>query len=192
MALDPAPFGGRTYPAIPADLLHVVIELDAVSVGVEGKGRVIDAGVELWWDRVDKSHAVRLQKGDGPAQLRVAADLDPERHAGRALAETQRAPQLLGEEPDAVVFGAAAQKYTASPAVYRLLASDKAEALGIEVLGALDVIDEEADRTDLGDLEWARQQHALYIVGCGKSLFRAVSGEHLDALAECLLEFGGL
>src|ERR1700730_15585778 len=153
MALDPAPFGSRPDPAVPADLLHVVIELDAVSVRVEGKGRVIDAGIELWRDRVDKGDAVRLQKGDGLAQLRVAADLDPERHARRTLAETQCAPQLLGEEPDAVVFGTAAKIYTAQSAISRLLGSDKAEALGIEVLGALNVVDAKTDRADLGDRE---------------------------------------
>ena len=87
----------------------------------------------------------------------------------------KRAPQLLREEAEAVVLGAAAQEYAASAAIDRLLAADKAEALGVEGFGAVDIVDEQADRADLGDLERPRQQHAFDVIGCGQGLFRPVA-----------------
>src|SRR6516225_4283916 len=146
---DLAARGLRSDAAVPADLLHVVIKLDAMPVRIERESRIVDAGIELGRDRVDKADAVRFEECDGLAQLRVAAELDAERHAGGALVQAQPAPQLLWKEPEAVVLGAAAQKYAARAPIIRLLAADKADALGVEGLGALDIVDEETDRTDL-------------------------------------------
>src|SRR6516162_1631666 len=157
IAVDRPALGCRTDAAVPADLLHVVIELDAMAVGVERERRIVDARIELGWDRVDKSNAVLLKEGDRRPQLGIAADFDAERHAGRALAEPQGPPQFLRKQPQAVVLGAAAQERAAGSAVDRLLAADKAEALAVERLGAVDVVDEQAHRTDLGDLERPRQ-----------------------------------
>src|SRR5580693_5733256 len=64
LAVDAPPLASGAHPAVPADLLHVVIELYAVAVRVERKGGIVDAGVELGRDRVDKSDPMRLQKGD--------------------------------------------------------------------------------------------------------------------------------
>src|SRR6266478_4616952 len=89
----------RPNPPIPADLLHVVIELDAVTVRIEREGRIVDARVELGRDRVDKGDAARFEERDSRAQLGIAAELDAERHAGRALTEAEPMPQFLWEEP---------------------------------------------------------------------------------------------
>ena len=90
------------------------------------------------------------------------------------------------------MLGAAAQEDGARAAVHRLLAADKAEALRIERLGALDIVDEEADRADLGDLERARQQHALDIVGRGQIAVGLVAGQQFDALCGGFFQLGGL
>src|SRR4051794_14651490 len=42
-----AALGGGSHAAIPANLLHVVIELDAVPVRIAHKGRVVDTGIEF-------------------------------------------------------------------------------------------------------------------------------------------------
>src|SRR3984893_15940874 len=160
-AWDLTPCRLRPDPAVPADLLHVIVELDAVAVGIERKRGVIYAGVEFRRDRVDEGGAARFQELDGRAQLRVAADLDPERHAGAALSQAQRPPQFLREEPQTVVLGAAAQEQAAGTAIGRLLATHKADTLGVEGFGALDIVDKQAERTDLGDLKRPRQQYAL-------------------------------
>src|ERR1700730_6948642 len=141
VALDLAARRLRPDPAVPADLLHVVIELDAVAVRIERKRRVVDAGVELGRDRIDEGDAVRFKEYDGLAQLRVIANFDAKRHAGGAVAETEPTPQFLREEAEAVVLGATAQKDAAGAAVARLLAAHKADALGVERFGALDVVD---------------------------------------------------
>ncbi len=88
-----------------------------------------------------------------------------------------------------MVFGAAAQENAAAAVVDRLLAAHEAETLGIEILCTVDVFDKEADRADLRDLEWARQQHALYVIGRALRRRWAVAGEYVDAL---LLRLGHL
>ena len=192
VAVDVAALVGRADAAVPADLLHVVIELDAVAVGVEREGRVVDAGIKLGRDRVDKGDAVRLQERDGLAQLRVAAELDAERHAGRVRAEAQCAAQFLWEQPDAVVLGAAAHEDAARAAIPHLLAADKAEPLAIKRLGALDIVDEQAQWADLGDLERPRQQHPFDVIDRGQRPLRAMTREHVDALVLRVEQFGGL
>ena len=59
---------------------------------------------------------------------------------------------------------AAAQKDAVGAAINGLLAADKANALGVEGFGALDIVDKQTDRSDLGDLEWARQHHTPDII----------------------------
>src|SRR5207253_7501835 len=63
LAIDFAALGGGAHPAIPADLLHVIIELDAVAVGIESEGGVVDAGIKFGRDRVDQRAAALLQIG---------------------------------------------------------------------------------------------------------------------------------
>src|SRR5262249_33548460 len=84
---DRPALGRRTSPAVPAYLLHVIVELDAVAIRIEREGGIIDTGVQLRRDRIDEGYAVLLQKVDRGAQLGKAADLDPERHAGSVLRE---------------------------------------------------------------------------------------------------------
>src|SRR5215210_3660406 len=87
-----AALGGGAGAAVPADLLHVAVELDAVAVRVERKGAVVDAGVELG-RQVNEGAALRLQEIGGRAQLRVVRQFDAERQAGRVRAEAERAAQ---------------------------------------------------------------------------------------------------
>src|SRR4051812_9133799 len=75
-AFDAAPLGRRAHPAVPADLLHIIIELDAMPVRVERERGVIDARIQLRRDRVDKADAARFEECDRLAQLRVAGDLE--------------------------------------------------------------------------------------------------------------------
>src|SRR5258707_5442997 len=133
--LDPPPRASAPYPAVPADLLHVIIELDAVAVPVEREGPVVDPRVKLRRDRVDQGDAPLLQERHRRAQLRVAADFDPEGGAGRILAQPQNTSQFAGVERDRMVLGAAAQEDAAGAAVFALLAAGKAEMLGVEPLG---------------------------------------------------------
>src|SRR5262249_8290189 len=114
------------------------------------------------------------------------------RHAGAALPQAERPPQFLWEETEAVMLGSAAQEYATGALVTRLLAADKADALGVEGLGALDIVDEQADRADLGDLERPRQHHAFDIVIGGQTVLRAMAREDGDALCFCLGHFCGL
>src|SRR5260370_25947070 len=110
LAVDAASLGGGAHPSVPADLLHVIIELDAVAVRVERKGRIVDAGVELGRDRVDESDPMLLQQGNRLAQLRIAAHLHPEPQASRVLTATQYVPQFLRVQRDTMGFGATTQK----------------------------------------------------------------------------------
>src|SRR5204863_7103424 len=102
-----------------------------------------------------------FQEGHGLPELRVAAHLDAEGHAARVLAEPEPPAQLLREQADAVVLGPAAQEDAARALIRRVLALREPEPLDVERLGAVHVVDEEADRTDLGDLERPREEHAL-------------------------------
>src|SRR5579864_4113507 len=70
VAHDGTALGGGARAAIPADLLHVVIELDAVAVRVERECRIVDAGIELGRD-VDKGAARGFEEIPGGAQLCV-------------------------------------------------------------------------------------------------------------------------
>src|SRR5437867_8393976 len=56
-AVHDAPLRGGPRLAVPADLLHVVVELDAVAVRIERERRVVDARIELRRNRVDQRHA---------------------------------------------------------------------------------------------------------------------------------------
>src|SRR6516165_6002843 len=81
VARDLAAHRLRPDPAVPPDLLHVVIELDAMPIGIQCKRRIVDAGIELGRDRIDKGDTARFEECDGLAELRIAAELDAERHA---------------------------------------------------------------------------------------------------------------
>ena len=154
-------------------------------VGIERERRIVDAGIELRRN-VDELHAAGLQERDALAQLGVAADLDAERHAGRVLGKAERAPELPRKEADAVVLRPRAQEHASRPAIGGLLALHEAEVPGVEGLRPGDVGDEQAHRPDLGDLERARQQHALHVEGLGERLPRPVTREDVDALVERL------
>src|SRR5689334_2994136 len=65
--------------AVPADLLHVVVELEGEAVRVDGESAVVDAGEELGRQVFDR-HAVLLEERDRVLQLPVAAEPEPERH----------------------------------------------------------------------------------------------------------------
>jgi hypothetical protein len=60
----------RPRAAVPSDLLHRVIELDAMSVRTDGIGGVVDAGVKGERDVIDEAQSLLLQKGDRILQLR--------------------------------------------------------------------------------------------------------------------------
>src|SRR5207247_1641437 len=89
----------------------------------------------------------------------------------------------LREEPQTVVLGAAAQKDAAGAAIGRLIAAHKADALGVERFGTLDIVDKETDRADLSDLERPRQHYALDVVIRREGVLRAVAREDRDPLS---------
>ena len=187
-----AALGGGPHAAVPADLLHVVIELDAVAVRVEREGRVVDAGIKLG-RQVDQRAALRLQERDRLAQLRVIGQLDAERQAGRMRAEAKNAAQFLRVQREAVVLGAGAQEDAARAAINALLAFRQPEMARVEGLGAIDILDEQPHRADLGDLERPRQQHAVDIIGLAAvRQGRAMAGENVDAFSMRLGDLGGL
>src|SRR3989440_758070 len=59
-------FGPRF--AVPADLFHVVVQLEGEAVGVDGKGAVVDAGEQLGRQVFD-GDAVFFEERDGVLQL---------------------------------------------------------------------------------------------------------------------------
>src|SRR5581483_144279 len=61
---DLAALRRRARATVPADLLHLVVELQAVAVGVEDVGGVVEAGVELGRDRVDHAGTAVAQEAD--------------------------------------------------------------------------------------------------------------------------------
>src|SRR5207249_6574920 len=77
--VDLAPLRLRAHAAVPADLLHIVVELDAVAFRVEAVGRVVDAWIELRWDQIRLDpHAVLTHEADSILQLLVVRNLDAE------------------------------------------------------------------------------------------------------------------
>src|SRR5579863_2386008 len=100
VAVDLAARRLRAHAAVPADLLHIAIELDAVAVGVERESGIVDAGIELGRD-VDEPDAVLFEEPHRLAQLRVAAELDAERGAARILGKAKDAAQFLRVEREA-------------------------------------------------------------------------------------------
>src|SRR5258708_38451810 len=61
LIVDLWPLRGGPRPAVPSHLLHVVVELERVAIGVEGKGAIIDAGAQLLPETLDRN-AGRLQE----------------------------------------------------------------------------------------------------------------------------------
>src|SRR6266545_2756404 len=90
------------------------------------------------------------------------------------------------------MLAAAAQEDTAGTAIFRLLALREAEPLGIEGLGAVDIVNEQRYRADLGDLERPGQEHALDVEGLSRRRLRVVAREDVDPLLLRVYEFGRL
>src|SRR5207249_1589769 len=67
----------RPHMAIPANLLHGVINLEAVAVGVESVGGVVDTGMELGRDDVGlDADAVLAQEANGVLELAIVCNLE--------------------------------------------------------------------------------------------------------------------
>ena len=77
LIVDLAALRRRARPAVPADLLHVAVELDRVAVGVDRECAVVNAGEELGRQMLD-GDAVLPEEGHGVLQLGVAAKLETE------------------------------------------------------------------------------------------------------------------
>src|SRR5205085_117889 len=82
VVVDLRPLAGRARPAVPADLLHVVVELQGEAVRVDGKGAVVSAGEELGRQQLHLD-IIGFQKLNRIAELTIAAELDAERHERR-------------------------------------------------------------------------------------------------------------
>src|SRR3954454_2270897 len=150
--------GGGPHASVPANLLHVVIELDTVPVRVAYEGGVINAGIEFR-RQVNECAALRLQERDRFAQLRVIGQLDAERQACRMRAKAKNAAQFPRVQRETVVLGAGTQKDAARAAINAFLAFRQSEMARVEHLSAIDIFDKEPHRADLGDLERPGQQH---------------------------------
>src|SRR5437667_11738257 len=96
--------------AVPADLLHVVVELESVAVGIDRKGAVVDAGEELA-RQVPDLYPRAFEEHDRIAQLAIAADLDAARREPRPRMQRARVAHRQGIERDAVALGAGAQDH---------------------------------------------------------------------------------
>src|SRR5437879_9394746 len=105
--------------AVPADLLHVVVELESVAVGIDRKGAVVDAGEELA-RQVPDLYPRAFEERDRIAQLAIAADLDAERRERRLRMQLELVAQLQGIERHAVVLGVGAQEHAAVAAIVDL------------------------------------------------------------------------
>src|SRR6266852_5750569 len=121
----------RAWLSVPADLLHLVIELQHVAVGIEEVRRVVDAGVELGGN-LDRAHAFGAQERHGRAQLAVVGDLETQRHAGRVRAEPQARAPCDRVERERMVLGIRAQENAALALPRGFFRDDEAEALAVE------------------------------------------------------------
>src|SRR6185437_887004 len=77
VVVDLRPVGRRAGVAVPADLLHRVVELHEVAVGVAGEGGIVDAGEQLRRQAADADAGVAEERQRGP-KLVIAAELDAE------------------------------------------------------------------------------------------------------------------
>src|SRR5215471_10594204 len=102
----------RARPAVPADLLHVVVELYGVAGGIEDVGMVVDTGRELG-RHVQDLHVVLAQPAHGVLELLIARHLAPERHERGGGAEAEWLPQSLRDQGQAVVLGALTEEHAA-------------------------------------------------------------------------------
>src|SRR5207248_1214667 len=71
----------------------------------------------------------------------------------------------LREEAERVVLGVAAQEDAPLALPRDLLGEREAEHVAVEPLGSRQVVHEQLDRADLGDLERPRQEDAVHVVG---------------------------
>src|SRR5947208_14696875 len=102
--------------AVPADLLHVVVELESVAVGIDRNGAVVDAGEELA-RQVPDLYPRAFEERDRIAQLAIAVDLDAERGERRLRLQLELVAQVQGIEGQAVLRGVGAPAHAAGAAL---------------------------------------------------------------------------
>ena len=191
-AIRPAAPGAaetRARLAVPAELLHVVVELDAVAVRVEGVRDVVDAGVQLRRQR----RCARSRRG--PARKRTASAAGGSSRAGRRRtsqvlcgARPSSSRSAFGKERQRVVLGVGTQEDAAPPVDDGLLGASKPTTRG-RSLGGVHVLDEEAHGADARDLEGTRQHHAVDVVGRRAAHPDvAVAGVDVDAVGDRVLD----
>src|SRR5438270_3149182 len=133
--------------AVPADLLHAIVELQRMSVRVDGERAIVDAREELGRQVAD-AHSRSLQKRQRVAQLAVVRELQPERHQGGAFVQPERGAQGARVQRQRVVLGVDAQESATLPVVAHLLGKREAQLVAIEAQGRLHVAHEKPHRTD--------------------------------------------
>src|SRR6266851_2678848 len=150
-------------PPVPADLLHVVIELDRVAGRAEHAGAVVDAGGERRWD-LDELAAALLEEVDRRAQLAVGRDLDAEAHHRRVRREAELFSERDRVERERMMFGAAAQEHAALAFPGERLGAREAHDAGVEGFHLRHVAAEKPHRTVAHDLERPRKQNSVDVV----------------------------
>ena len=100
-------------PAVPAYLFHVIVEFDAVSVRVEGVGRIVNTRVQLRRDNVSfNPHAVSALESHGGPELLVVGELKAEGHVGGLWAKAQFFAPRLWEKAERMMLVVAAKEST--------------------------------------------------------------------------------
>ena len=149
--------------SVPADLLHVVIQLEGEAVAIDGEGAVVDAGIELRRQIFDL-HALAFEEGHRFPQLAIAAHLQAKGHERGVRAQPQLLAQRERIERHAVMLGVGAQEDAVVAAVVDFLGDREAEIVAIEAEHAVHVFHEEPYRPMAHDLERPCEQDAADVV----------------------------
>ena len=185
----PAALGRLARLPVPADLLHVVVELDGVAVGVDGERRIVDPGRQLG-RQADDLDAVFLEEPDGGPELGIIADLHAEGHAGRVLAQAQLGPERDRIERERVVLGVDAQERAAVPVPADFLGHRHAEPVAVEGERRVEVVREQPHRPDPHRLERPGQQDAAHVVGRFEGLLVPVAGRDVGPVRPRPVDLG--
>src|SRR5262245_6481960 len=100
----------RSGLAIPADLFHGMIKLNAVIVRVEDLGRIVNAGMKLGRNHLGDCDIMVAEECHGIAKLAVVSDLQPERGTFGVRAEAEYVPERKRQERQRVMLRVATKK----------------------------------------------------------------------------------
>src|SRR5262249_33757804 len=171
-----------THPTVPAHLLHVIVQLDAVSIRINGVRYVIRTQGKFRWQWVEHGDPVRFEKGDGFAQLLIAPHFDAKGFTRGVGAESEGRAQFFGEQSQAVMFATSAQKDATGAVIGAFLCLDEAYCPRIKRFSGINVLNKQVHGPDFGDFEGTRQENAFDVIFGWQLLLVAMPTIDVDPL----------